>query len=165
MRRAAENGKGLCIGKSGSRDGDKEAGIERVKSRTSFPRRVVLRKHKKEKRRAAVRWIQDEAFVITHPDLFFVPTSPASSSTARNRQPQIDAATTVTARKRGKLGLQIHTCRLSAHAQTLCDERVGVKRGMRLLDQFEEGRLLYRQTGHVQMTLVHHRRTRWQRNE
>jgi hypothetical protein len=36
---------------------------------------------------------------------------------------------------------------------------------MRLLDQFEEGRLLYRQTGHVQMTLVHHRRTRWQRNE
>ena len=126
-----------ALGKSGSRDGDKEAGIERVKSRTSFPRSVVLRKHKKEKRRAAVRWIQDEAFVITHPNLFFVPTSPATSSTARNRQPQVDAATTVTTRERGILGLRIHTRRLSAHAQMLRDERVGVKRGMRLLDREE----------------------------
>jgi hypothetical protein len=36
---------------------------------------------------------------------------------------------------------------------------------MRLLDQFEEERLLYRQMGHVQMTLVHHRHTGWRQNE
>ena len=74
---------------------------------------------------------------MTYPYLLLV-----SSAATHDGEPQINAAPAIPARERSVLGLRVHAYGRSTYAETCSNTRISIERGMRLLNGFEEGKVV-----------------------